>query len=113
MLSRRCHKSFQESHGCFSEVLRSDQFELLGLPTELLQDNHSGSAEGVVRGLHYQWEAPMGKLMQVTRGCAFLVAVDIRNGPPTRGKWVGIEASPENRRSVWAPRRFFPRFCAL
>jgi dTDP-4-dehydrorhamnose 3,5-epimerase len=66
-----------------------------------------------VRGLHFQWEPAMGKLMRVTRGTAFLVAVDLRIGSPTLGKWVGIEASPENRRMVWAPASFARGFCAL
>jgi dTDP-4-dehydrorhamnose 3,5-epimerase len=104
---------FQDSRGFFSETFRADQFESLGLPTEFVQDNHSRSDRGVVRGLHFQWEPPMGKLMRVTLGCAFLVAVDIRKGSPTFGKWVGVEASAENRRSVWAPAGFARGFCAL
>jgi len=104
---------FQDSRGFFSESFRADQFKSLGLPTEFVQDNHSGSTKGVVRGLHFQWEPPMGKLMRVTRGCAFLVAVDIRKASPTLGKWVGIEASAENRRAVWAPAGFARGFCAL
>ncbi len=104
---------FQDSRGFFTEVYRADQFKELGLPTEFGQDNHSKSAKGVVRGLHFQWEPPMGKLMRVTVGAAFLVAVDIRKGSPTLGKWVGIEASAENRRCVWAPASFARGFCAL
>ena len=104
---------FQDSRGFFTEVYRADQFKELGLPTEFGQDNHSKSAKGVVRGLHFQWEPPMGKLMRVTVGAAFLVAVDIRKGSPTLGKWVGIEASTENRRCVWAPAGFARGFCAL
>jgi dTDP-4-dehydrorhamnose 3,5-epimerase len=104
---------FQDSRGFFSETFRADQFKALDLPTGFVQDNHSCSAKGVVRGLHFQWEPPMGKLMRVSRGCAFLVAVDIRKGSPTLGKWIGIEASAENRRSVWAPAGFARGFCAL
>jgi dTDP-4-dehydrorhamnose 3,5-epimerase len=104
---------FQDSRGFFSETFRVDQFQALGLPTVFVQDNHSSSAKGVIRGLHFQWEPPMGKLMRVTRGAAFLVAVDIRKASPTLGKWVGIEASPENRRCVWAPAGFARGFCAL
>ena len=104
---------FQDSRGFFSETFRADQFESLGLPTAFVQDNHSRSAKGVVRGLHFQWEPPMGKLMRVTMGHAFLVAVDIRKGSPTFGEWVGVEASAENRRSVWAPAGFARGFCAL
>jgi dTDP-4-dehydrorhamnose 3,5-epimerase len=104
---------FQDSRGFFMEAYREDQFKALGLPTHFVQDNHSRSARGVVRGLHFQWEPPMGKLMRVTLGSAFLVAVDIRKGSPTVGKWVGIEASAENRRQVWAPAGFARGFCVL
>jgi dTDP-4-dehydrorhamnose 3,5-epimerase len=104
---------FQDGRGFFSEIFRADQFELLGLPTSFVQDNHSRSAKGVLRGLHFQWDPAMGKLMRVTRGAAFLVAVDIRKGSPTLGQWVGIEASEENRRCVWAPAGFARGFCAL
>lgn len=104
---------FQDTRGFFLETFRADQFKALGLPTEFVQDNHSRSAKGVVRGLHFQWEPPMGKLMRVTVGSAFLVAVDIRKGSPTLGQWVGVEASAENRRCVWAPSGFARGFCAL
>jgi dTDP-4-dehydrorhamnose 3,5-epimerase len=104
---------FQDSRGFFTEVFRADHFKALGLPTEFVQDNHSRSAKGVVRGLHFQWEPPMGKLMRVTSGEAFLVAVDIRKGSPTVGKWVGVHASQGNRRQVWAPAGFARGFCAL
>jgi dTDP-4-dehydrorhamnose 3,5-epimerase len=104
---------FQDSRGFFTETFRADQFKTLGLPTEFVQDNHSRSAKGVVRGLHFQWDPPMGKLMRVTAGSAFLVAVDIRKGSPNVGKWAGIEASVENRRQVWAPAGFARGFCAL
>ena len=103
---------FQDSRGFFTEAFRADQFKDLGLPTEFVQDNHSGSVRGVVRGLHFQWDPPMGKLMRVTRGSAFLVAVDIRKGSPTLGEWVGIEASTENHIEVWAPAGFARGFCA-
>ena len=104
---------FQDDRGFFSETFRADQFASLGLPTAFVQDNHSRSTKGVVRGLHFQWDPPMGKLMRVTVGAAFLVAVDIRKGSPTLGKWVGIEATAENRRCVWAPAGFARGFCAL
>jgi len=104
---------FQDSRGFFMETFREDQFKAHGLPYHFVQDNHSRSAKGVVRGLHFQWEPPMGKLMRVTQGSAFLVAVDIRKGSPTLGKWAGIEASAENRREVWAPAGFARGFCVL
>jgi dTDP-4-dehydrorhamnose 3,5-epimerase len=104
---------FQDSRGFFSETFRADQFAALGLPTAFAQDNHSQSSRGVVRGLHFQWEPPMGKIMRVTVGAAFLVAVDIRKGSPNFGKWVGIEATASNRRAVWAPAGFARGFCSL
>jgi dTDP-4-dehydrorhamnose 3,5-epimerase len=104
---------FQDSRGFFMETFREDVFKSLGLPTHFVQDNHSRSVKGVVRGLHFQWEPPMGKLMRVPLGSAFLVAVDIRKGSPTLGTWVGVEASAENRRQVWAPAGFARGFCVL
>jgi dTDP-4-dehydrorhamnose 3,5-epimerase len=104
---------FRDERGFFIEAFRADEFKAHGLPTEFVQDNHSRSAKGVVRGLHFQWEPPMGKLMRVTVGAAFLVAVDIRKGSPTLGQWVGVQASTENRRCVWAPAGFARGFCAL
>ena len=104
---------FQDERGFFTEVFRADQFKLLGLPYEFVQDNHSGSVRGVLRGLHFQWEPPMGKLMRVTRGTAFLVAVDIRKGSPTLGKWFGMELSAESRKQIWAPAGFARGFCVL
>jgi len=104
---------FQDSRGFFMETFREDQFQTLGLPYRFVQDNHSRSAKSVVRGLHFQWDPPMGKLMRVSLGEAFLVAVDIRKGSPTLGKWVGIVASAENRRQVWAPAGFARGFCVL
>jgi dTDP-4-dehydrorhamnose 3,5-epimerase len=104
---------FQDDRGFFAEVFRTDKFEALGLPTRFVQDNHSGSVRGVLRGLHFQWDPPMGKLMRVTRGTAFLVAVDIRKGSPTVGKWFGAEVSAENRRQIWAPAGFARGFCTL
>ncbi|MGE5725757.1 MAG: dTDP-4-dehydrorhamnose 3,5-epimerase [Acidobacteriota bacterium] len=106
-------EAFHDERGFFMESFRADQFKNLGLPHDFLQDNHSRSTRGVVRGLHFQYEAPMGKLMRVTLGSVFLVAVDIRKGSPTLGKWFGIEASAENRRQVWAPAGFARGFCVL
>src|SRR5579863_8537973 len=104
---------FQDTRGFFMESFREDQFDSLGLPTRFVQDNHSRSAKGVVRGLHFQWEPPMGKLMRVSVGSAFLVGVDIRKGSPTLGKWFGLEVSAENKRQVWAPAGFARGFCVL
>jgi dTDP-4-dehydrorhamnose 3,5-epimerase len=104
---------FQDPRGFFMETFREDQFKALGLPHQFVQDNHSRSVKGVVRGLHFQWEPPMGKLMRVSVGSAFLVAVDIRKGSATLGKWFGVEASAENRRQLWAPAGFARGFCVL
>ena len=106
-------KAFEDHRGYFMETYREDQFRELGLPGTFLQDNHSYSKKGVVRGLHFQWEPPMGKLMRVTRGAAFLVAVDLRLDSPTLGKWAGVEATADNKTQVWAPASFARGFCAL
>jgi dTDP-4-dehydrorhamnose 3,5-epimerase len=99
--------AFVDERGFFMEVYRRDLFEQVGLPTDFVQLNHSRSARNVLRGLHFQWgPPPMGKLMRVTVGSAFLVAVDIRQGSPTLGAWVGVDVSAENRRQVWAPAGF-------
>ncbi len=105
--------AFHDDRGFFYEVYRRDQFESLGLPGTFVQLNQSGSVRGVVRGLHFQWEPPMGKLMRVTRGRAFLVAVDIRKNSPTLRQWFGIEASDDDRRQLWAPPSFARGFCVL
>ena len=104
---------FGDARGFFMEIFRADQFKEFGLPTEFVQDNHSRSANGVVRGLHFQWDPPMGKLMRVSNGAAFLVAVDVRKGSPTLGKWFGTVISAENKKQVWAPYGFARGFCAL
>lgn len=105
--------SYEDDRGFFMETYRSDHFLELGLPSSFVQDNHSRSRKGVVRGLHFQWQPPMGKLMRVTRGAAFLVAVDLRIGSPTLGRWIGVEVSAENKKQVWAPAGFARGFCAL
>ncbi len=102
-----------DARGFFMETFRADQFQELGLPTEFLQDSHSRSSRGVLRGLHLQWNPPMGKLMRVTSGTAFLVAVDVRKGSPTVGRWFGMEVSAENKKQIWAPYGFARGFCAL
>ena len=97
---------FEDERGFFMEAYREDVFKDVGLPHEFVQDNHSGSVKGVVRGLHYQWEPMMAKLMRVTVGEAFVIAVDIRKGSPTLGQWVGVNASSTNRLMVYAPPGF-------
>lgn len=104
---------FEDERGFFMEVFRADQFKELGLLQEFVQDNHSRSQKGVLRGLHFQWDPPMGKLMRVTYGSAFLVAVDIRKGSPTLGKWFGIEVSAKSKKQVWAPAGFARGFYTI
>jgi dTDP-4-dehydrorhamnose 3,5-epimerase len=106
-------KVLGDDRGFFMETYRADNFRDIGLPTNFVQDNHSRSAKGVLRGLHFQWDPPMGKLMRVTHGAAFLVAVDIRKGSPTVGQWFGLEVSAENKKQIWAPYGFARGFCAL
>lgn len=103
----------EDERGYFFESFRADEFQKLGLPSEFVQDNHSRSRKGVVRGLHCQWDPPQGKLMRVTLGSAYCVAVDIRKGLPTVGKWFGTELSAENKLQMWAPAGFARGFCAL
>jgi dTDP-4-dehydrorhamnose 3,5-epimerase len=110
------HEVFEDDRGFFMEVYRADQFGEhadLGLPSAFVQLNHSRSARGVTRGLHFQWDPPMGKLMRVTRGEAFLVAVDIRPDSPTLGRYESIIATESNRLQLWAPASFARGFCVL
>ncbi len=103
----------KDVRGYFTEVFRADEFRKHDLPCEFVQLNESASRKNVIRGLHFQWDPPMGKLMRVVQGSAFLVAVDLRKGSPTLGKWVGLEASAENRKHLWAPASCARGFCAL
>ena len=105
--------AMRDDRGFFMEVYRQDLFAELGLPDRFLQLNHSRSARGVIRGLHFQWDPPMGKLMRVTLGRALLVAVDIRIGSPTLGKWIGVEMTADEPRQLWAPASFARGFCVL
>src|SRR3989344_3069020 len=105
--------AFVDERGFFMETYRKDKFQEFGIDAEFVQDNHSRSAKNVLRGLHFQWEPPMGKLMRVTKGSAFLVAVDIRKNSKTLGKWFGLEVSAENRKEVFAPAGFARGFCVL
>ncbi len=106
-------EKFEDERGFFQETFRYDKFMEKGLPTEFVQDNHSKSGQNVLRGLHFQWEPPMGKIMRVTQGKAFLVAVDIRKNSPTLGEWFGMEISEENKKQIWAPAGFARGFCVL
>jgi dTDP-4-dehydrorhamnose 3,5-epimerase len=88
---------FADDRGFFMESYRADEFQQLGLPTNFVQDNHSRSGAGVLRGLHFQYDPPMGKLMRVGVGRAWLVAVDMRKSSPTLGQWWGTEISADNK----------------
>ena len=107
------HETFEDDRGYFMEVYRRDMFRDLGLPESFVQLNESRSRRNVVRGLHFQWEPPMGKLMRVAEGAAFLVAVDIRHDSPTLGRWVAETMSAEDRKEIWAPAGFARGLCAL
>jgi len=102
-----------DARGFFVERFHAERFKEVGLPYEFLQDNHSRSAPGVLRGLHYQFVPPQGKLVGVTRGRVWDVAVDIRKGSPTFGKYYGVELSDENARLFWIPAGFAHGFCVL
>jgi len=106
-------KAIEDDRGLFLELFRADRFRELGLPDRFVQDNQSRSRRGVLRGLHFQWDRPMGKLMRVLVGRAFLVAVDIRRGSPTAGRWYGRDVAAEDRVQIWAPPGFARGFCAL
>lgn len=104
---------FPDGRGWFGEILRTDAFEPLGLPTQFVQVNQSRSSRGVIRGLHFQWDPPQGKLMRVVTGRALMVAVDIRPGSPTLGQHVAVEGSADEPLLFWAPASFARGFCAL
>jgi len=104
---------YQDDRGFFIEEFRADQFKELGLPFNFVQENHSGSVRNVLRGLHFQWNPPMGKLMRILSGTAFLVAVDIRKNSPTLGQWYSIELSSNERKQIYAPAGFARGFCVL
>lgn len=104
----------EDSRGFFMESFRQDELEKAGIHSVFVQDNHSLSKiRNTVRGLNFQWEPPMAKIMRVTRGSAFLVAVDIRKNSPTLGKWFGIEASAENKKQLYAEAGFARGFQTL
>ena len=100
-------KVFGDERGFFFESFNCRQFtELVGRDVDFVQDNHSRSVKGVLRGLHYQIQQPQGKLVRVVQGTVFDVAVDIRKSSPTFGQHVAIELSAENKRMLWIPEGF-------
>jgi dTDP-4-dehydrorhamnose 3,5-epimerase len=97
-------KVFGDSRGFFFESFNQQDFNAAtGTQHSFVQDNHSRSAQGVLRGLHFQVQRPQGKLVRVVHGAVFDVAVDIRPGSPTLGQWVGVELSADNQRQLWVP----------
>ncbi|MBI2212342.1 MAG: dTDP-4-dehydrorhamnose 3,5-epimerase [Acidobacteria bacterium] len=106
-------KVFGDDRGFFMEVYHAARFEEAGLTAPFVQDNHSRSSCGVLRGLHYQEPNPQGKLVRAVTGTIFDVAVDIRRGSPAFGKWFGLELSEENKRQLWVPPGFAHGFCVM
>lgn len=97
---------FGDDRGWFFETWRGERFAEYGLPSSFCQANTSRSARGVLRGIHYQWPEPQGKLVWVTEGSVFDVAVDLRSDSPDFGRWVGFELSAENHQQLWIPEGF-------
>ena len=107
-------KVFGDARGFFYESFNGNAFaQATGLGVAFVQDNHSRSAQGVLRGLHYQIQNPQGKLVRCVRGAVFDVAVDIRRHSATFGQWVGAELSEENNRQMWVPPGFAHGFVVL
>jgi dTDP-4-dehydrorhamnose 3,5-epimerase len=104
---------FGDDRGFFYESWNADSFQAAGLNLNFVQDNHSKSARGVLRGLHFQNPNPQGKLVRVVAGRVWDVAVDIRKSSPHFGKWVGVELSAANKRMFWVPEGFAHGFVAL
>ena len=105
---------YGDERGFFFESFNQARFEsALGGPVNFVQDNHSRSAKGVLRGLHYQIEKPQGKLVRVVRGAVYDVAVDIRKSSNTFGMWVGAELSEQNQKQLWVPAGFAHGFVVL
>jgi dTDP-4-dehydrorhamnose 3,5-epimerase len=106
-------KVFGDERGFFLETWRADWLDEVAPGFSFVQDNHSRSAQGVLRGLHYQLRRPQGKLVRVIAGAIFDVAVDVRPGSATFGRWVGAELSAENKRMIWVPPGFAHGFLTL
>lgn len=107
-------KVFGDERGFFYESFNADAFaEATGLQRDFVQDNHSRSARGVLRGLHYQVQQAQGKLVRVTQGEVLDIAVDIRRSSVTFGQWVGVRLSAENKRQLWVPEGFAHGFVVL
>lgn len=104
---------FGDARGFFMETWHAGKFAAGGLDLHFVQDNHSRSAQGILRGLHYQITQPQGKLVRVVRGAVFDVAVDLRRSSPSFGRWVGVELSEDNHRQLWVPPGFAHGFYVM
>lgn len=104
---------FRDQRGFFLESWHQDRLTSLGLPSRFVQDNHSRSIRGTLRGLHYQIEKPQGKLVRVVSGEVFDVAVDLRRSSPTFGLWDGVRLSADNQQELWIPPGFAHGFYVL
>lgn len=106
-------KSYGDERGYFMETYKKEDFIKGGIDVDFVQDNQSASVKGVLRGLHYQIHHPQSKLVRVVEGAVFDVAVDLRKGSATYGKWVGVELSAENRKQLFIPQGFAHGFLVL
>jgi dTDP-4-dehydrorhamnose 3,5-epimerase len=104
---------FGDARGFFMETWNAGAFAAAGLDLAFVQDNHSRSQKGVLRGLHFQNPGPQGKLVRVTSGAVYDVAVDLRASSPTFGRWTGVELSADNKRMFWVPEGFAHGFLTL
>lgn len=104
---------FGDARGFFMETFRASELSARGISYQFVQDNHSGSERGILRGLHYQVRQPQGKLIRAVAGEIFDVAVDLRRSSPTFGQWVGANLSAENRKQMWVPPGFAHGFYVL
>lgn len=106
-------KVFGDERGFFMETFRASEFNEKCVERNFVQENHSLSKKGILRGLHYQIQQPQGKLVRVVSGCVFDVAVDLRRQSATFGKWVGVELSAENKKQLWVPEGFAHGFFVM
>ncbi len=106
-------KIFGDARGYFVETWQEKRYREAGIAFSFVQDNHSHSAAGIVRGLHFQRDFPQGKLVSVSKGRVFDVAVDIRKDSPTFGSWFGAELTAENQHQLWVPPGLAHGFCVL
>jgi len=104
---------YRDRRGIFFEVYHAERFSAAGLPRMFVQDNHSESVRGTVRGLHWQWRRPQAKLVRTIQGHIFDVVVDIRRGSPTFGAWIGVDLAADSHRQMYVPEGFAHGFCTV